>query len=59
MDNFKTGDLVRCIQPESLRKLNVVGLIVYNEKSWKTVWIPDINKEIEFHDNQLEKINNP
>jgi len=56
---IKIGDLVKCIHPKSIQDLNVVGLVIEREPTgWYHIWIPDIDKEIAFHDNQLKKIKN-
>ena len=56
---IKIGDLVHCVHPKSIRDLNVVGLVIEKESSgWCQIWIPELDREIAFHDNQLEKIRN-
>ena len=56
---FATGDLVKIISPNSLKEMDIVGIITnmkYPANSWFQVWIPDINREIYFDKNQMEKI---
>jgi len=57
--NFSTGDLVCVVSPNSLAKMNVVGIITelkYPSRNWFKVWIPDISRHISFDRNQLKKI---
>jgi len=57
--NFNAGDLVRIVNPPSLEKMNVVGIITtlkYPSKKWFEVWVPDIGREISFLEAQLRKI---
>ena len=54
---IEIGNLVQCVHPKSIRDLNVIGLVVEKESNgWCQIWIPDLNREIAFHDNQLAKI---
>ena len=56
---FTTGDLVRIISPNSLKEMDIVGIVIdmkYPSDSWFQVWIPDINKEMYFDKNQMEKV---
>lgn len=57
--SFISGDLVRVIKPESLKEMNVVGIITtprFPSKAWFEVWIPDLGREISFQGYQLKKI---
>ena len=57
--SFTSGDLVRVIKPESLKEMNVVGIITasrFPSKAWFEVWVPDLGREISFQGYQLKKI---
>ncbi|MBG17671.1 MAG: hypothetical protein CMB52_05525 [Euryarchaeota archaeon] len=56
---FEIGDLIRVIHPNSLKKMNIVGIIInrkYPNNNWFCIWVPDICKEICFDKSQMEKI---
>ena len=54
--NFNSGDLVRVINPESLKEMSLVGVVTKKSTLWLSIWIPDINREIEFAPYQLENL---
>ena len=57
--SLESADLVRVISPSSLEKMNIVGIITDQEKDLMqtiAVWVPDIGREICFHESQLERI---
>lgn len=54
---FDPGNLVTVIQPDSLKKMNVVGLVIDQHGRYLDIYIPDINRSIAFDEVQLEKIN--
>lgn len=54
---FDLGDLVTVIQPDSLKKMDVVGLVIDQHGRYLDIYIPDISRSIAFDEVQLEKIN--
>jgi len=57
--SLESADLVRVVSPPSLEKMNIVGIITDQERDLMqtiAVWVPDISREICFHEAQLEKI---
>ena len=57
--SFNAGDLVRVISPSSLEKMKIVGIVTtlkYPSEKWFEVWIPDLDREMCFLENQLKKL---
>jgi len=51
------GELVRIIHPNSLKRMNVVGIVTeVVENIWVNIWVPDIGREIFFLNDQVEKV---
>ena len=53
---MRKGDLVTVSSPESLKKMDIVGLIVSQNGRFCDVYMPDISRSIAFDEVQLEKI---
>ena len=55
-DKFLPGQLVRVVSPDSLKEMNVVGIVVGVNPAWgwRDIWIPDLSREISFETYQLE-----
>ena len=45
------------VQPDSLKKMDVIGLVVDQHGRYLDIYIPDISRSIAFDEVQLEKIN--
>ena len=56
---FDLGDLVTVIQLDSLKKMDVVGLVIDQHGRYLDIYIPDISRSIAFDEVQLEKIDEP
>ena len=54
---MRKGDLVTVISPESLKKMDIVGLIISQHGRFCDVYMPDISRTIAFDKIQLHKIN--
>jgi hypothetical protein len=56
---FSPGRLVRIISPDSLKEMDIIGIVTkVNDLSWlRDVWVPDLSREISFETGQLEIIN--
>jgi hypothetical protein len=54
--NFTSGELVRVISPNSLKSMNIVGILITEAGLFCDVWIPDLSRSICFEKIQLEKI---
>ena len=57
-EKFLPGDLVRVISPNSLKEMNVIGIVIRLPlaRGWRDVWIPDLSREIAFETYQMETI---
>ena len=53
---MQIGDLVSVTSPESLKKMDIVGLVVSHHGRYYDVYMPDIYRSIAFDEVQLEKI---
>tara|TARA_B100001057_G_scaffold498031_1_gene603836 strand:+ start:428 stop:592 length:165 start_codon:yes stop_codon:yes gene_type:complete len=53
---MQIGDLVSVTSPESLKKMDIVGLVVSHHGRYYDVYMPDICRSISFDQVQLEKI---
>ena len=53
---MEIGDLVSVKSPESLKKMDIVGLVVSHHGRYYDVYMPDIYRSISFDEVQLEKI---
>jgi hypothetical protein len=55
---FPLGQLVRVVYPDSLKEMNVVGIVigVNPAMGWRDIWIPDLSREISFETYQMEMI---
>lgn len=53
----KTSDLVTVIDPQSLKNMNIVGIVINKHGRFVDVYMPDISRSISFDEVQLEKIN--
>jgi ACT domain-containing protein len=55
-EKFLPGQLVRVVSPESIKEMNVVGIVtkISYMLHQRGVWIPDLSREIFFEIDQLE-----
>ena len=56
---FDLGDLVTVTHPNSLKKMDVVGLVIDQHGVYLDIYIPELSRSIAFADVQLEKIDEP
>jgi len=50
------GDLVSVKSPESLKRMDIVGLVISHNGRYYDVYMPEISRSIAFDEVQLEKI---
>ena len=53
---MQMGDLVSVISPESLKRMDIVGLVIGNHGRYYDVYMPEISRSMAFDEVQLEKI---
>ena len=52
----KKSDLVTVIDPQSLKNMNIIGIVINKHGRFVDVYMPDISRSIAFDEVQLEKI---
>lgn len=53
---IRNSDLVTVTNPQSLKNMNIVGIVISKHGRFVDVYMPDISRSIAFDEVQLEKI---
>ena len=53
---IRSSDLVTVTIPQSLKNMNLVGIVISQHGGFLDVYMPDISRSIAFEEFQLEKI---